>query len=458
MIVIVHHFDQFSHVTNMEERMTMTMKEGGSAVTLTSMTAIFAFIGGLVLPLPGVVSFCANAMVAFAWTFFLSITFFPAMLVLDQRRIDKQHHFLFFWKKVEAKTYPEKGGVMPKKESMVRMTPGSSPKLQVVTTPAAAPRNYYYEDKLCDVILSKLGKFCTLFITLGAIVAVTLVVGGIKVGLTIRDVIPDDSFVHRALDVYAEQWPASTGGWSIIAQDMDYSKDSDREAMITFLNWFESQDYALPPFGGISGTWLSSYLLYLQATNASTAQFYDHMEPFLDAYPAYRRDVSCPTLSCKEIKASRFHITVLDPSDSKERYKLNQAVKDHITDLPLIAGKVYMVGSTLGLSTTDNIIPSLTIETMLSSVATIALTLMLFTHVSIAVIIAIMVASIDVLLLSSLVWWNIKLNGTLFNSIPIELTHFCSCIVREFGHVGWSIRGLLRSYRSCFCTCYWQGR
>ena len=97
MIVMVHCFDSYRECTDLTLRMRKTLTTAGSAITLTTMTSVLAFLTGIFSPLPGVQSFCANALVAFAWTFVLSITLFPSFVVLDQRRVEANRHAIFLY-------------------------------------------------------------------------------------------------------------------------------------------------------------------------------------------------------------------------------------------------------------------------------------------------------------------------------------------------------------------------
>ncbi|GMI25149.1 hypothetical protein TeGR_g6051, partial [Tetraparma gracilis] len=92
MIVIE---DFYNKCEGKEERLRETMKAAGVAITTTSMTTIVAFWASSYITMPGVCSFCLTSFYAFLWDFVLNITLFPALIVLDQRRIDERRHFLF---------------------------------------------------------------------------------------------------------------------------------------------------------------------------------------------------------------------------------------------------------------------------------------------------------------------------------------------------------------------------
>jgi predicted RND superfamily exporter protein len=91
MIVIE---DFFNKCEGQPRRLQETMKAAGVAIVTTSLTTIATFYSGTYSQMPGVSSFCLCAYFAFLWDFVLNVTLFPAMIVLDQRRIEAKRHFL----------------------------------------------------------------------------------------------------------------------------------------------------------------------------------------------------------------------------------------------------------------------------------------------------------------------------------------------------------------------------
>ena len=70
--------------------MDYALRHGGLSVFLTSSSSVLAFVSGVGLDIPGIAQFCTVGALCFSWIWFQSITFFPAVLVLDQRRIEAQ--------------------------------------------------------------------------------------------------------------------------------------------------------------------------------------------------------------------------------------------------------------------------------------------------------------------------------------------------------------------------------
>eukprot|EP00095_Tigriopus_kingsejongensis_P005354 maker-scaffold34_size539781-snap-gene-1.9 protein:Tk05354 transcript:maker-scaffold34_size539781-snap-gene-1.9-mRNA-1 annotation:"hypothetical protein DAPPUDRAFT_306990" len=69
------------------EKIGLTMKHAGVAITVTSLTDVFAFGVGAVTILPGLQAFCVTCAIAIAAIYILQASWFVALLSLDQRRI-----------------------------------------------------------------------------------------------------------------------------------------------------------------------------------------------------------------------------------------------------------------------------------------------------------------------------------------------------------------------------------
>ncbi len=103
MFVIVQSFETLSEEEKKEDRHTRfgyTMKHGGVAITITTVTDLMAFAIGSTTVLPALSSFCVYAALGIFFVFFYMITFFFALFSLDQRRAeDTRDAIICCWKK-----------------------------------------------------------------------------------------------------------------------------------------------------------------------------------------------------------------------------------------------------------------------------------------------------------------------------------------------------------------------
>ncbi|KAG5683724.1 hypothetical protein PVAND_012989 [Polypedilum vanderplanki] len=71
---------------NLEEKVAKAMQKAGASITITSLTDIIAFVVGATTVLPSLRSFCIFAGVCITMTYIYVVTFFVAVLTIDERR------------------------------------------------------------------------------------------------------------------------------------------------------------------------------------------------------------------------------------------------------------------------------------------------------------------------------------------------------------------------------------
>merc|ERR1719188_1263716 len=79
----------------LREKIGLTMKTSGVAITLTSVTDIMAFVAGSFTILPGLFDFCLISAATVAAIYFFQTTWFVAWLTLDQRRMSSRRDGCF---------------------------------------------------------------------------------------------------------------------------------------------------------------------------------------------------------------------------------------------------------------------------------------------------------------------------------------------------------------------------
>ncbi|KYN16514.1 Patched domain-containing protein 3 [Trachymyrmex cornetzi] len=89
------HTDKSNLNKPLTERIGLTLGHAGSAISITSLTDVVAFIIGASTILPSLQSFCIYAAVGVFVTFLLQITFFIACFTLDARRMERKRNGMF---------------------------------------------------------------------------------------------------------------------------------------------------------------------------------------------------------------------------------------------------------------------------------------------------------------------------------------------------------------------------
>jgi Niemann-Pick C1 protein len=84
--VITNALDNIETSLPIVERVRLAYARAGMSITLTSLTDIFAFLLGATSPLPAVSFFCIYAAFGIVLIYVFYVSWYPAMLVLDERR------------------------------------------------------------------------------------------------------------------------------------------------------------------------------------------------------------------------------------------------------------------------------------------------------------------------------------------------------------------------------------
>ena len=79
----------------MVTRFGITMNHAGVAVTITSITDLFAFAIGATSVMPGMQSFCIYAAIGIFFIYIFQCTFFIGWFVIDQRRLEEVRESCF---------------------------------------------------------------------------------------------------------------------------------------------------------------------------------------------------------------------------------------------------------------------------------------------------------------------------------------------------------------------------
>lgn len=77
---------------NLSEKIARTLEKAGASITITSLTDIIAFFVGGTTVLPSLKSFCIFAAVCILMTYIYVVTFFVAVLTLDEKRLARNRN------------------------------------------------------------------------------------------------------------------------------------------------------------------------------------------------------------------------------------------------------------------------------------------------------------------------------------------------------------------------------
>lgn len=102
IFILVDTYQMADPQLSIEERLGETLAQVGSSITIASISESLAFLLGMLTRMPAVVAFSVYASIAIFFDFLLQITFFAALIVLDETRIaNGRYDVLPFIKKTQ---------------------------------------------------------------------------------------------------------------------------------------------------------------------------------------------------------------------------------------------------------------------------------------------------------------------------------------------------------------------
>ncbi|CAJ1937740.1 unnamed protein product [Cylindrotheca closterium] len=192
--VIVNAFNRERKVARSKEdnealaqRCARAMARAGASITVTSLTDLVAFGISATSSLPALASFCAYASFGILFLWIFASTFFPATMVLDERRQRDN-----------------------RRECLCCLTRKAPLEEDEDTGFEEGAVSRYFRNYHAPAILSVPGKFATLIVFIGLLAFGIFGMLNLSVEDSERSFIPDDSYVNGYFDAADKYYP-STG-------------------------------------------------------------------------------------------------------------------------------------------------------------------------------------------------------------------------------------------------------
>lgn len=311
--IIMGSFQRTDSHKDVVERITETMDEIGMSITVSTFTTVLAYFVGSSSGMPGIRWFCLYASPVIIIGFIYQITFFVALIVLDDKR-QKQKRLDFLFCITSSKTDLNETA---DETSSSEAQPGFSDK--IVESYAAFLLNKYTKVFILVFFAALLG--------VGSWFA-----SGIDSSLDVRDLLPVDSYVLTYLNTIDEYGGAGFRNFQIAHvyfRDVDVSDPTIQTEMTDYLNNMVALSFiSSPPLT----FWLRDFNLWKESNEEiGQLDFNSQVEAFLeeDDY----RDLYSGDIVRDEngtITASRVLLIFdgVDPYDVKEQSEAFSAQLD----------------------------------------------------------------------------------------------------------------------------------
>lgn len=267
MFIITGGFERTDPNKDVVERTVETIEEVGGSITVSSITTVVAYIlGSIFSSMPGVKWFCIYAFTVIFVDFVFQLTFFIAIIGIDDRRIKANRYdccICFKSSKV-------------REESNVEASTAED------APPTLGTR---IMDKYSDFILKPASKVMTIVLFLALLVVGCYYASKITMELDARDLVPEDSFINdyfKAVDEYAGGSEVNFNIAYLCFRDEDFSDPVIHEQMHQYVDEMVAMPYVSnPPFA----FWLEHFDIFLRTTKNETllnSTFNEQIASFLD--------------------------------------------------------------------------------------------------------------------------------------------------------------------------------
>lgn len=329
-----------SKETTLEENIARTMQKAGASITITSLTDIIAFLVGSFTILPSLRSFCIFGAMCILMTYIYVVTFFVAILTLDEKRVQKMKNGC-----VPCITHEDK-------------TPSCEPKLMWKFLHLFHGR----------IVLTKIGK---IFVILSVILITTFSVHRllqIKQKFDPMWFIPSHSYYHEYVEKHHEFYPNNGFEAGVYTNNLNYSAELPK--LITLAKEIENQSEILSNVQAWPTKFrdfvMGLYEIDLMTQQINETAFRDYISKFLfsvdggkyQANLRFSEKLVCGEPAPSEILISSITFTYFKFDDRDEFIPARQKIENIIKSLNFTRNDVFVWGKIFANWYTDEIIDS----------------------------------------------------------------------------------------------------
>ncbi|CAB3398104.1 unnamed protein product [Caenorhabditis bovis] len=266
VFIIIHAMRKTDKTKSLEHQIAETMEEAGPSITVTSATNILSFGIGILTPTPAIALFCLYTCVAVAVDFIYQLTFFVAVLVYEEKRLEKNREK----RPIEEAQQNNKKQVLAIQHS-IRYTTGTHP-------PPANPHG----------IVSTYCRFLKDWRTrLGLLVILcvywTASIWGcqhMEIKMDTTNLIMKNSPLHNIAYIYETYlWSEGQLVLVFVNDPPDLSNEVNQHEVLELVNRFENLPYSMGK--NSTSIWLRSFL-YQSSLYNNKEGFYEILDQWLE--------------------------------------------------------------------------------------------------------------------------------------------------------------------------------
>ncbi|XP_069116344.1 patched domain-containing protein 3-like [Argopecten irradians] len=314
--------------SSIEERIMHTMRTGGVAITITSVTDFLAFAIGATSVFLGVQNFCLFTGTAIIFCYLNQLAFFMPCMVINERRVAAQRHCGTC---LRTKSRPELIADGHSK-CFVFCCGGEPPKLR---SDNEGILESFPKRVLQKALANVVFKVCAVILFIGYIAAAVFGCMNLKEGLLLSNIVDKSSYYHTYAKLIEDHFAIEVPVAFVCTSPLEYH-DHVTQRKIT--DMLANAKQAPLINSNVEINWLRDYKAsdFYKGSNAS--EFVSGIQKFLSARPDHANDVILDDTGT-EIIASRFYVISNDvtlTTDQGEMMIFLREIADNF-ELPVIA-------------------------------------------------------------------------------------------------------------------------
>ncbi|GMH70128.1 hypothetical protein TL16_g05332 [Triparma laevis f. inornata] len=455
MIVIE---DFFNKAEGKKNRMAECLKAAGVAITTTSLTSIAAFFTGTFCDMPGVRSFCLCCFLAFTWDYVLNVTLFPALILIDQKRIDANRHFLCPCIEVdEEHKARERSSSMSAHVERQKSTKSIKSLKSLSERGSSFSRSAYisirgYKEKPGAVehfMYAHYGAFLqyeTVQMWVLILFSISALILGFMsyfagVGLTIAQVLPYDSYIIDFVESVDSYFPTSIDQLRIVVRDLDYTDSDQVSNMFDYFSFVQRYDGIEGNVGMAQGSWYTNYAYFLYSNDH---HIYDDFHTYLQEWfdndgEPFKSDVICTddeAGNCIDVTSSIYKVWNNSPDDTMETYNVQKDLNEGVERYGLSPNS-YIFSENFLFAETDWKMYSYICWNLFLTIVIVGIVMLIFTDNISCFFITLMVIFIDADLMGMMYFLDINISAISFICILMSIglsVDYCVHIGHAFTH------------------------
>lgn len=319
MFIMISSWEQSASKTDTKSRLADTYSEAALSVTVTTITDVLAFFIGTWTTFPSVQSFCLYTGTAFIFCYIYTMTFFGAIIVLNDKRERGNRHWLTCMPVEQGRTSCFYNACC------IGSCSSESSQLQTNETVSEHPMSLFFKKYY--------GPFLTVTWTkLLVVLLYGAYLGGsiygctqIREGIDLRNLASDDSYVIPYYDddetYFSEYGPRVM---VIVNGNVSYWEEAVREKIETCLEDIENISYVDK---NLTESWLRAYIALAKnpSINIDNKDGFMNNLSILFNYPGFELDIN---KTHDEITASRFFIQTVNVTSAVDEKNLLNQLRD----------------------------------------------------------------------------------------------------------------------------------